>query len=49
MIFAPSDLTACVSSTNCRNGLGRVIVGIDFGEATSGTAACAIFPADGPG
>ena len=46
MIFAPSDLTACVVD-ELPERAGPCYVGIDFGEATSGTAACAIFPQTG--
>ena len=46
MIFAPSDLTACfVEELPERSG--PCYLGLDFGGATSGTAACAIFPETG--
>ena len=46
MIFAPSDLTACVVDELPERS-GPCYLGLDFGEATSGTAACAIFPSTG--
>ena len=46
MIFAPSDLTACFVD-ELPERRGPCFLGIDFGEATSGTAACAIFPETG--
>ena len=46
MIFAPSDLTACVVDELPERS-GPCYLGMDFGEATSGTAACAIFPQTG--
>ena len=46
MIFAPSDLTACVTEALPERD-GPCFLGLDFGGATSGTAACAIFPATG--
>ena len=46
MIFPPSDVTACfVDELPERSG--NCYLGLDFGGATSGTAACAIFPATG--
>ena len=46
MIFAPSDLTACfVDELPERSG--NCYLGLDFGGASSGTAACAIFPETG--
>ena len=46
MIFAPSDLTACFTEELPERD-GPCYVGLDFGGATSGTAACAIFPQTG--
>ena len=46
MIFAPSDLTACVAGELPERS-GNCYLGLDFGGATSGTAACAIFPETG--
>ena len=46
MIFAPSDLTACVTE-ELPERAGPCYLGLDFGGATSGTAACAIFPQTG--
>ena len=46
MIFAPSDLTACVAE-ELPERAGPCYLGLDFGGATSGTAACAIFPQTG--
>ena len=46
MIFAPSDLTACVVD-ELPEREGPCYLGLDFGGATSGTAACAIFPQTG--
>ena len=46
MIFAPSDLTACVAQ-ELPERAGNCYLGLDFGGATSGTAACAIFPETG--
>ena len=46
MIFTPSDLRGCyVEELPERDG--PCYVGLDFGGATSGTAACGIFPATG--
>ena len=46
MIFAPADLTACfVDELPERSG--NCYLGLDFGGATSGTAACAIWPETG--
>ena len=46
MIFPPADLTACfVDELPERSG--PCYLGLDFGGATSGTAACAIFPETG--
>ena len=46
MILSPDDLTACfVDELPAR--AGACYVGIDMGEATSATAACAIWPATG--
>ena len=47
MICSPDDLTACfVDDLPAR--AGPAYLGIDIGEATSATAACAIWPADRP-
>ena len=46
MIFAPSDLTACFTE-ELPERAGNCYLGLDFGGATSGTAACAIFPSTG--
>ena len=46
MIFAPSDLTACFVS-DLPGRAGNCYLGLDFGGATSGTAACAIWPETG--
>ena len=46
MIFAPSDLTACFTE-DLPERAGPCYLGLDFGGATSGTAACAIFPETG--
>ena len=46
MIFAPADLTACVVE-ELPERAGNCYLGLDFGGATSGTAACAIFPETG--
>ena len=46
MIFAPADLTACVAE-ELPERAGPCYLGLDFGGATSGTAACAIFPQTG--
>ena len=46
MIFSPDDLRGCfVADVPERSG--PCFVGIDFGEATSGTAAAAVWPATG--
>ena len=46
MILSPDDLRGCfVADPPGREGPG--FVGFDFGEATSSTAACAIWPATG--
>ena len=46
MILSPDDLRACfVDDPPPREG--RAFLGFDFGEATSATAACAIWPATG--
>ena len=46
MILSPDDLRGCfVAEPPPREG--PAFVGIDFGEATSATAACAIFPRTG--
>ena len=45
MVCSPDDLRACfVDAVDCR---GRAFVGIDIGEASSGSAACAYWPATG--
>lgn len=44
MICKPDDLRACFGEPDFS---GRVVVGFDFGGATSGTAACAIWPQTG--
>ena len=46
MIFAPADLTACVVQ-ELPERAGPCYLGLDFGGATSGTAACAIWPENG--
>ena len=46
MIFAPADLTACFVD-ELPERAGPCYLGLDFGGATSGTAACAIFPETG--
>ena len=46
IIFAPADLTACVVE-ELPERAGPCFLGLDFGEATSATAACAIFPQTG--
>ena len=46
MIFAPADLTACFVE-ELPERAGPCYLGLDFGEATSATAACAIFPQTG--
>ena len=46
MIFAPADLTACFVD-DLPERAGNCYLGLDFGEATSATAACAIFPETG--
>ena len=46
MIFSPADLTACVTE-ELPERAGNCYLGLDFGGATSGTAACAIFPETG--
>ena len=46
MILSPDDLRACfVDDPPPREG--RCLLGFDFGEATSSTAACAVWPATG--
>ena len=46
MIFSPDDLRGCyVAEPPSREG--PAFLGLDFGEATSGTAAAAIWPATG--
>ena len=46
MILSPDDLRACfVAELPPRSG--DCFIGFDFGEATSSTAACAIWPASG--
>ena len=46
MIFSPDDLRGCfVEELPEREG--PAFLGFDFGEATSGTAACAVWPATG--
>ena len=46
MILSPDDLRACfVDDPPPREG--RCFLGFDFGEATSSTAACAVWPATG--
>ena len=45
MVCSPDDLKSCfVDEIDCR---GPVFVGLDIGEAGSGTAACAYWPATG--
>ena len=46
MIFAPSDLTDCFTE-ELPERAGNCYLGLDFGGATSGTAACGIWPATG--
>ena len=46
MIFSPDDLRGCFTDT-LPNRKGPCFVGFDFGEATSGTAAAAIWPESG--
>ena len=46
MIFAPADLTACVVE-ELPERAGNCYLGLDFGGATSGTAACGIWPETG--
>ena len=46
MILSPDDLRACFAEDPPPRE-GRVYLGFDFGEATSSTAACAIWPATG--
>ena len=46
MIFAPADLTACVVE-ELPERAGPCYLGLDFGGATSGTAACGIWPETG--
>ncbi len=46
MIFAPSDLTACFTE-ELPERAGPCYLGLDFGGATSGTAACGIWPSTG--
>ena len=46
MIFAPSDLTDCFTE-ELPERAGPCFLGLDFGEATSATAACAMFPQTG--
>jgi len=45
MIFAPSELTACFTDQADRQG--GCVLGFDFGEAASATAAVAIWPQTG--
>ena len=48
MIFSPDDLRACfVDADDLPERAGPVYLGFDFGEATSATAATAIWPATG--
>ena len=46
MILSPDDLAGCVT-VDLPARSGPCYLGFDFGEATSSTAACAIFPATG--
>lgn len=46
MIFSPDDLRACFVE-DLPDRAGPAYLGIDFGEATSATAAAAIWPASG--
>ena len=46
MILSPDDLRACFTDDPPPRE-GRCFLGFDFGEATSSTAACAIWPASG--
>lgn len=46
MILSPDDLRACFVEEPPPRA-GRAYLGFDFGEATSSTAACAIWPASG--
>ena len=46
MICAPGDLSACFSD-NPPGREGHAVLGFDFGEAQSATAACAIWPETG--
>ena len=46
MIFSPDDLRACFVD-ELPERAGPCYLGFDFGEATSATAACAIWPATG--
>ena len=47
MICSPDDLRGCFTTDPPARG-GDCYLGFDFGEATSSTAACAIWPATGP-
>ena len=47
MIFSVSDVAACCVG-ELPERAGRSCIGIDIGEATSGTAWCAIWPETGP-
>lgn len=48
MILSPDDLRGCyVPPDDLPAREGRCFLGFDFGEATSSTAACAIWPATG--
>lgn len=44
MILLPSELDACVGEPDFDPKRGRVVLGFDFGESLSGTAAVAIWP-----
>ena len=46
MIISPSDLKPCFVADPPKRS-GRCFLAFDFGEATSGTAACAIWPESG--
>ena len=46
MILSPDDLRACFTDDPPPRE-GRCFLGFDFGEATSSTAACAVWPATG--
>ena len=46
MILSPDDLRACFTADPPPRE-GRCFLGFDFGEATSSTAACAVWPATG--